>query len=59
MSVSEQRHCKDVAGKIVELDNSISFEDALTKADTVLIATGIKKKVKSRHCFYGDRQAEN
>ena len=48
-----------VAGKIVELDNSISFEDALTKADTVLIATGIKKKgeVKALY-FMGDRQAE-
>ena len=48
-----------VAGKIVELDNSISFEDALTKADTVLIATGIKKKGKVKALYFmGDRQAE-
>ena len=51
MSVSGTKDIvRYVAGKIVELDNSISFEDALTKARyTVLIATELRKKVKSRH----------
>lgn len=48
-----------VADKIVELDSSISFEDAMTKADAVLIAAGIKKKgdVKALY-FMGDSQAK-
>lgn len=48
-----------VADKIVELDSSISIEDALEKADKVLIAAGIKKKgeVKALY-FMGDSQAK-
>lgn len=47
-----------VADKIVELDNSISLEDALKKADEIMIAAGIKKKgeVKALY-FMGDVQA--
>lgn len=48
-----------VANKIVELDSSISIDNALEKADKVLIAAGIKKKgeVKALY-FMGDSQAK-
>lgn len=49
---------KYVSEKIVELDGSISLEDALTKADKVLISAKIKKKGKVKALYFmGDKQA--
>lgn len=50
---------KYVASKIVELDSSIEMEDALEKADEILIATGIKKKGDMKVLYFmGSLQAE-
>ena len=50
---------KYVASKIVELDSSIEMEDALEKADEILIATGIKKKGDMKVLYFmGSAQAK-
>ena len=50
---------KYVASKIVELDSSIEMEDALEKADEILIATGIKKKGDMKVLYFmGSVQAK-